>query len=152
MLSLRTSLLPMIAILIAAAVGWAASPYMGAATLAYACLIGGMIARSRSRTAHRMLMGFGISLDLALVLLLEFRRDAIGTVLSLNMTTPQLAHVLFSLLAVLLYIPLVFLGRSLWARESKAVRRWHRRLGRLAFLFRSLGFVLMFSLLSRSSS
>ena len=131
--------------LLAVAIGLSATPYMGAATFAYFLMVTGIFYRKRDREKHRALMIAAMSIDLFLVLLLEFQRDAIGTVIALDMGFLPLAHVAFSTAALILYGPLIFLGRKLWA--GKESRLWHRRLGLTAFALRSLGFVLMFSLL-----
>jgi len=139
--------LPLLGLLIftAAGIAYAATPYMGAASFAYFLMVAGIFYRRRHRGKHRALMISAMSIDLGLVLLLEFQRGAIGTVISLEMGALPLAHVAFSTAALLLYGPLIFLGRALWAGQK--ARTWHRRLGLTAFALRSLGFLLMFSLL-----
>jgi hypothetical protein len=121
--------------------------YMGAATFAFGLMISGMAFRRRFRRDHRFVMYSAMAIDLLLVLILEFSRDAIGTVVSFKLGPWQSAHVLASTLAVVLYLPLIVIGTKLWKSEMPKLRLWHRRLGILTFALRTLGFVLMFSLL-----
>jgi hypothetical protein len=127
------------------------TPYMGAASFAYFLMVAGLAFRLRHRLLHRRLMFSAMGIDLSLVLLLELQRSAIGTVIALEMGSWQFAHVLFSTLALLLYGPMIYLGKALWSRETPGLRTWHKRVGIAAFTFRTLGFVLMFSLLERAS-
>lgn len=141
--------LPLFTLMVAACVGigYFATPYMGAATLAYSLMVAGIYFRLRAKHLHRALMFSAMGIDLCLVLLLEFQRDAIGTVIALDMGILPLAHVVCSTAALLLYPFLIYLGRNLWSIPSPKTRRKHRLLGITAFALRSLGFVLMFSLL-----
>lgn len=136
--------------LTSAAVGFVATPYMGAATFAYALMAFGLFLRKRSRPWHRRLMFGAMGIDLSLVLLLELQRSAIETVASLELAPLPFAHVLCSTLALVLYAPLIYLGQKLWKAENPRLRQWHLRLGITAFVLRSLGFLLMFSLLGRT--
>ena len=142
-------LIPLVFLAAAGAVGAWATPYMGLATFAYSLFLAGIYFRKRDRNYHRAALYSAMAIDLVLVLVLEFQREAVLTVVSLELSPWQLAHVVFSVLALLLYLPMIFLGSSLWANEREETRRWHRRLGWLAFAFRSLGFALMFSLLDK---
>ena len=131
------------------AVGLSATPYMGLATLAFASLTIGLINR-RQRVQHVFFMNFGIALDLAIVLILELQRNAIATAISFTLSPLQQAHIAASSVATALYIPILILG---WKRYRGAsglgVRSWHLRLGIVAFVFRALGFILMFALIGR---
>lgn len=125
------------------------TPHMWAASLAYACMVAGLAFRRRSRRAHAWLMGSAMGLDLALVATLEIQRDAVATALRFSLGPWQQAHIAVSLAAVLLYAPVLGLGlrRYLNPDSASGIRHWHMRLGILAFAFRSLGFLLMFSML-----
>ena len=104
----------------------------------------------RERTAHVTLMSLGIAGDLGLVLLLEFQRDAINTAVSFSLSPLQQAHIGVSTIATVLYIPTLYFGilRSRGALDGRGRAR-HLTFGLLAFLFRTLGFIFMFSLLGR---
>jgi len=90
-------------------------------------------------------------MDLSLVLVLEFQRHAINTATSFSLGLFEQLHILFSTIATLLYFPLLFLGFKLLRQPaaSQNTRFWHITLGFTAFVCRSLGFILMFSLLRR---
>jgi len=135
--------------LFAAGVGIWATPYMGLATLSYGFMNIGLM-NLRNRDIHVRYMNSAIALDLALVLVLEFQRDAIQTALSFSLSPLQQAHIAMSAVATTLYIPILILGWRLYlGKLNSAGRSWHRRLGIMGYVFRSLGFLLMFSLLLR---
>jgi hypothetical protein len=125
------------------------TPYMWAATLAYSLQVAGFLLRKRFRMAHVRLMAAGMLLDLSLVLILEAKRDAIATALTFDLTPLQQAHIAVSTLAVLHYLPITILGYSRLKNPASpdSYRSWHRRLGISAFVLRSLGFLLMFSMI-----
>lgn len=129
------------------------TPYMLAATFSYICMLLGIIYR-RNRNVHVSLMNTAILLDLIVVLVLEFQRDAIDTALSMSLSPLQQLHIGFSSLATVFYIPTLIFGyrRLLKKEESKAltqkIRKLHLRSGIIAFVFRTIGFILMFSLIS----
>lgn len=126
-----------------------ATPYMGFATLAYGLMNIGLMNRRRS-SIHVSYMISAIALDLALVLTLELQRDAIKTAISFSLTPLQQAHILISSMATVLYIPIIILGYRLYCGRLNGLGRlWHRRLGIAGYVFRSLGFFLMFSLLMK---
>jgi len=123
------------------------SLYMKIATLAYLCLVAGVVLRKKRRL-HVPLMLTGMSSDVGVVLALELNRGALDTALSFALPILQQAHIGASLIAVLLYLPVIVLGgMRLRGRGGAAHRLWHIRLGLTAFGFRSIGFVLMFSFL-----
>lgn len=124
-------------------------PAMTAATLSYGCLLAGLLLR-HTRKAHVTLMTTGIALDLAIVLTLEFQRHAVEKALEFSMLPLQQLHIGTSTVAVLLYIPVLAFGyQRLKGKGGIRARTLHLRYGTLAFIFRSLGFLLMFSLLWR---
>jgi hypothetical protein len=95
-------------------------------------------------------MSAGMGLDLIIVLILEFGRDAVGTALGPSLNGWQQAHVLTSTLAVLFYFPVFVLGFLRWRGSLSLVQRaWHVRLGYCALACRTLGFVFMYSMLGR---
>lgn len=119
------------------------------ATVAWLMLCIG-IRHRYNRSRHVPLMLGGIALDYALVIYLELTKDAIATAASFTLTGLQQTHVAVSLTAMLLYLPVMFLGVMLYRGVGGiGVRRWHKRLGIAAFVFRTLGFFFMFSMLSR---
>lgn len=126
-----------------------ATPYMLCASIAYCLMVTGLI-NLKQRRRHAALMSTAIALDVGLVLVLELQRDAINTAVSLSLSPLQMAHVGSSSVATLLYFPVLFLGFQRLFKPSAPLwmRTWHIRLGVAAFVFRSLGFVFMFSLLA----
>ena len=122
------------------------TPYMLAASLAYFMMIGGLLVRKWSdKTLHARLMTTAILLDISIVLILELQRSAIDTAVSLNLSPLQMAHIGTSSIATLLYFPVLILGLLLWRKKSTTpkMRTWHLRLAIPAFVFRTLGFILM---------
>jgi hypothetical protein len=135
---------------IAAAIGLVTSLYMSIAALGYFLMLAGIAARRENRILHRRLMFAAMGMDLCLVILIEIQRSAMETLVALGLSPLQLGHVLASTLALALYLPVLLLGRKLWAKEDAGTRLWHKRLGITAFGLRTVGFLLMFSLLGRS--
>lgn len=128
------------------------SPYPWFATLAFILLLAGFLWRKRNRRLHAGLMTSGMVIDLTLVLLLEFTKDAVATAFGNELTAWQYAHVITSTLAVLFYIPVFALGsiRLLRPNSDQEIRHWHMQLGYFALFFRTLGFLFMFSMLGRA--
>ena len=123
------------------------SPYMALASLAYFLMIAGL-AHRKERVVHVRLMSAAIALDLILVLVLEIQRSAVETAVGMPLGIPQKIHILFSLSAVLTYGPVVYLGwRRYRGKASKVQKSRHLRLGVLAFVFRTVGYVFMFSMI-----
>lgn len=131
------------------------SPYPWFASFAFALLLAGFAVRHSRRDLHVGLMCGGMGLDLIIVALLEFGRDAVATAAGAGLTAAQQAHVVASTLAVLFYFPVFALGYLRWrspgARGAKAarLRAWHARLGYCALACRAVGFAFMFSILGR---
>lgn len=95
-------------------------------------------------------MFVGILTDLIIVLVLQVSREAVQTAMEFSLSPLQQAHVFSSSVAVLLYFPVIALGLLRYKNiYGKGVRLAHIRLGLLAFIFRSLGFIFMFSLVGR---
>ena len=127
-----------------------ATPYMAVATLAYGAIICGFVAR-KDRITHIRLMSTGILIDLSLVLTLEFQRDAIGKAIGGTLNTWQLSHIVASTFAVLCYLPAGYLGWKMASgRKTAAIQKSHKICGFSALIFRTIGFILMFSFLHAS--
>lgn len=128
-------------------------PYMVWATCSYLFLSIGLFYRKRNRLKHARLMSLGIFLDLALVLILQIERNAVGTTVRLALTPLQLCHVFASLIATVLYFPTLYFGFKLLRSEpgNLVLRKKHLRFSKAAFFFRTAGFLFMFSLLSRTN-
>ena len=124
--------------------------FMTLATIAYCALVTGLILR-KSRLIHTRLMRFGILLDITIVLILQVQRHAVQTALKFSLSPLQQAHIGASLIATLLYFPVLYLGWTLLKNpaRSRDLRNLHIRVGVTAFLFRTAGFLLMFSLLAK---
>ena len=120
--------------------------YMWIATVAWLCLMSGYLARKK-RSTHVNLMRAGIFLDIGLVLFLQFTRGAIQTALSFELALLKQLHIAASTIALLLYFPILYLGFQLLKGKGTAeMRARHIRLGTTALIFRTLGFLLMFSM------
>ena len=128
--------------------GIALTPYMSISTLAYSLLVVGLILR-QSKKPHSLCMLSGISLDIAIVLTLEFTRQAINTAVSLELDALQQTHIVFSTIALLLYFPTLVMGIKIYRGNTcPQLRARHRKIAITAFVFRSLGFIFMFSMIS----
>lgn len=125
--------------------------FMIASSLSYIALVTGFIFKKNPKI-HVPLMNFGILSDLSVVLILQYQRQAVQTAVSFSLNPLQQLHILVSLIAVILYIPLLILGwkRFLNKQYSSTFKKFHINLGPWALLFRSLGFALMFSMLAKN--
>lgn len=129
-----------------------ATPYMTAATVAYVLLLWGLLYR-RIPMIHAPIMISALVVDIVIVLALEVTRSAIETAASFTLTAGQQAHIGASTVALVLYFPVLYLGFKLYrGRGTLVTRRWHVRLALTAFAFRTLGFILMFTLLEHYRS
>lgn len=119
---------------------------MWIASVAWVLLVAGYLNR-RNRTLHIRLMLAGIVTDISLVLFLQFTRGAIQKALGFTLAVIQQLHILSSTIALLLYFPILFFGFKLVRGDfSPEVRERHIKLGKMALLFRTIGFLLMFSM------
>ena len=119
--------------------------FMCIATVNYFLILIGFLFRISNRRLHVSLITLGILSDLILVLTLEFQRDAIATAMSFKLSPLNQAHILCSTLATILYFPMVYTG--IMIIKQRASRVWHKRFGYMVIIFRSMGFILMFSML-----
>lgn len=156
--------------LLSGLLGYFATPYIGLATLSFGLMNIGLIHRFQ-KLLHMRLMLSAIVVDIAIVLALEFSRSAVETVVSSPLSVLQQAHVSVSLIALLLYLPAIYFGIQLWrpktaqilgneshsdsetflrvGAELASLRRRHRVVALSAYALRLIGFVTMFSMLSR---
>jgi len=118
--------------------------YQWASTIALAALVLGAI-RRRHRPAHVACMATAILLDVTLLLVVELNRGAIGTVAAGRLNPWQWVHVAFSTVALILYLPLLFLGIKQVGGDLSR-RTVHMRLGVSALSARFIGYVFMFSM------
>ncbi len=132
-------------------IGINTTPFMAIATLSYCTMVAGYWQRF-NRVAHVRLMTAAILIDLSLVLTLEIQRHAIETAVAMKFGVLQQAHIFSSSLATALYFPVFGMGFYLWNNRSPKIRKWHIRFGKAAFFFRTLGFILMFTLLLQERS
>ncbi len=125
------------------------TPSMWIASVAFVLLWLGYSQR-HNRLRHVACIAAALALDIGLVLYLEATRSAIKTALSFELAILQQIHIAVSTVALLLYFPIIFLGiRLLMNKASRSQRNWHRQLAVCALLFRTLGFVFMFSMLGK---
>lgn len=145
-LAIALAFIAVVLLLTVAAIG---TSYMVCATVAYFFMIAGLILREEKRT-HFILMIMATMLDLGVVLSLEVQRNAIKTAVDMTLTPWQQSHIFTSLAALLLYFPVVGLGiyKAVSPQQYQGIKGTHARLGVAAFVLRSLGFALMFTLLS----
>ena len=116
------------------------------ATVAFLLIVAGWTQR-RDRRRHVPLVAAGIALDLALVLILEFGRDVIGMAVGQPWNWMQWTHIGSSVLAVLLYLPVIGLGLSILSGAAgPAVWTAHRRLATSALALRTAGFAFMWTI------
>ncbi len=121
--------------------------YMAFATLAYSFMCFGVLNRTTQKI-HSKFMAFAIAIDFSIVLTLEINRNAIKKALAFSLLPLQQTHIVMSSVALLFYFPIAYLGiKALNHKLTKKERKLHMRLGITCFIFRSIGFVLMFSML-----
>ena len=125
--------------------------YMTIASISYGLLIFGLM-NHKTPTLHSRLMSAGMLIDILLVLVLELSRGAINTTLEMSMGPLQQAHIYTSSTAVLLYLPAFYYGRKRLKNPNNSdLRKKHIRFAIPAFIFRSLGYTLMFTLLLKNN-
>lgn len=83
--------------------------------------------------------------DLSFVVFLQLTRDALARAFEFQLSLFNQMHIGFSAVAMLLYFPVVFFGIKLLRGENNC-RLLHRRLAVSAYVFRTLGFLFMFSM------
>ena len=120
------------------------------ASCAWILLVFGVLKR-RDRRVHVCCVLMAICLDIALVLYLQFTRDAIQTAVGFTLGFWQQAHIAVSSLALVLYFPVLWFGAVLLlGKGAEKVRSLHLCCAWPAFALRTVGFVLMFSMLKTS--
>ncbi len=133
--------------IVAVVLGATHTPYMGLASFNYFLLILGLLALKHKPALHPKFMTTAIALDLALVLILQIQRNAVKTAAGFTLEPLQQLHILFSLLAVILYFPVFFLGhKRQQGLASEKQKSAHKNLGIITFIARTLGFLLMFTM------
>jgi hypothetical protein len=151
-ITLKLLVLCLISSAASAAVGSATTLYMGLATLTYLSLYIGLYFVKKQIKLHMLFMKLGITGDILLVLILEFQRSAIDTATDFNLSLPQQLHILFSTLAVIMYVPTMVFGHKLFKTAAGPKRQKlfqiHRKVAIVAFIFRTSGYFLMFSMLT----
>ncbi len=141
--NLKNFLIPGVIVLLFTS--WIGTRYMTIATFNYLLILAGFLVRNKDRRIHVRLVSLGILFDLCLVLILEFERSAIATAMSFKLSLLNQVHIYSSSLATALYIPQAITGYRL--RSGEGPRKAHRILGFLVILFRTIGFLLMFSMI-----
>ena len=78
---------------------------------------------------------------------LQLTREAIQTATSFVLGPLQMIHILFSTLALLLYIPTTILGFKIYrGKEEETTRENHKKYAILALFSRTIGLLFMFSM------
>jgi len=93
-------------------------------------------------------------LDISLVLKLQIQRHAIQTAAAFSLSPLQQAHIGVSTLALILYFPTFYFGfKRLHQKGTSPLldRKRHILFAVSAFIFRTLGFLFMFSMLDKSN-
>jgi len=121
------------------------TPYMTIAALNYVFILAGFLMRKKNRMLHVRFVSLGILSDLCLVLILQYQRDAIGTAISFKLSFLNQAHIFSSLVATLLYIPMAITGAMILKKEK--LKNWHQKFGYMVITFRTLGLILMYSMI-----
>jgi uncharacterized membrane protein YozB (DUF420 family) len=119
------------------------------ASFSWILLATGIFFKSKRRI-HVPLMLSGITLDFSLVAYLQITKNAVDKVLNDSMDLLMLLHVGSSTIALILYLPVLYLGFSLLRRpRNLATVNIHKKVALTAFFFRTLGFILMFSMIDK---
>lgn len=125
------------------------SVYKILATVGFVLIAAGWTQR-RHRKRHVPLVLAGICTDFALVVILEFQRDVIGLTFTQKYSPVEIVHIATSASAVVLYLPVLFLGfRLLLNLGDQRLRKLHAGFATGALLLRTIGFVCMFWVRSR---
>ncbi len=126
------------------------TPYMMIAAFNYFLFCAGL-ALKNSTKIHARTMTLAITLDLLLVLWLQWDRNAIATAMEFSLNPLQQSHIFTSIVATALYFPTLFLGWGLYlgVLPRQKYRSVHLGVAVTAFVFRTLGFFLMFSMIPR---
>lgn len=114
------------------------------AILAWLLLVNALILRKKTKF-HVPLALAGIFLDIALVVLLQIKKNAIQTVLAMEMSPLRQVHVIFSTLAFISYPAIIYLGGKLLKGE-KTFKNLHLKIAIAAFAFRTIGLLCMLAL------
>ncbi|MBN8554247.1 MAG: hypothetical protein J0L93_02285 [Deltaproteobacteria bacterium] len=122
------------------------TPYMAIATFSYFCMVMGILNRKKNRLAHIRWMSLAMLIDLSIVGILEYQRDAIQTTIDMKLGFVQQIHIAVSLMAVLFYFPTIYFGWMLYWGKRTLRLKTHKWLGILVFLLRTIGFVTMFKM------
>ena len=127
------------------------TPYMLIASMAYTLMLTGFRLRRENQTLHISFMLAAIALDLTLVLILQIQRDAVHAAIHGQYSILQRSHIATSLVATLLYFPMLGLGylNTRPKASPQRLKTLHKWLGIACFTFRTLGFFLMFSLIGK---
>lgn len=113
------------------------------ATLAFLLIVLGWTQR-RNRARHVPLVLSGIALDLALVIWLEVSRGVVEKTVTQHYSLLRWAHIGSSTLAVVAYLPTLWLGfRMMRSSADAALRRRHAAVAVTALLLRTIGFICM---------
>jgi uncharacterized membrane protein YozB (DUF420 family) len=113
------------------------------ATVAFVLLVAGWTQR-RHRNRHVPLVLAGIGLDLVLVVWLELSRSVVEKTMHDHFSTIRWVHIASSTLAVVLYIPTLWLGFKMMRDSADpALRTRHLVVAMAALILRTVGFVCM---------
>lgn len=117
--------------------------YKALASLAFLLLVAALLTH-RKRKLHVPLAISGMTLDLALVLILEFSRGVIVMTMEKDWSWAQWTHIGSSTLAVLMYFPVMWYGIQILKGGGGAkARSAHKHSAHLAFTLRTIGFGFM---------
>lgn len=113
------------------------------ATLAFVLLVAGWTQR-KNRARHVPLVLAGIALDLALVVWLELSRGVVEKTITEQFSVLRWVHIWSSTLAVVAYLPTLWLGfRLIKAPGDAVLRSRHAAVAITALILRAIGFVCM---------
>jgi hypothetical protein len=88
-----------------------------AATIALVLICAGVLNR-RKRTIHVPLMLSALTIDIVMLLIIEFSRSAIETAVHTPLPTILLIHIIFSVLLVCAYLYMLFFGLKLLIKNQ----------------------------------
>lgn len=125
------------------------TPYTIPAMLSYGALVSGLCL-IKNKKMHALLMGIGIIADFILVIALEIGRHVFSIIASQHLSYFLIGHIITSSCAVVLYIPILILGYQIYRTQNSKFESspWYTKIVLLAFVFRSIGFILMFAMIA----
>lgn len=110
-------------------------------TIVVLLIIAGLIARKQTR-AHISLMLAAFTLDMGLLLAIEFQRDAINTALHTHLKPLLFFHIGVSVLMIVFYIIMIRSGIA--TLKDRKHKNRHKKLAKVFLILKALNYLTSF--------